>query len=510
MTTNGNANGTPQGIKAARIAIIGAGVGGLVTALHLHAHGFTNIILFEAATKVTSLGVGINVQPHAVLILRDLGLLPALQSTGVETRELNYYDQYGNPIISEPRGKFAGYKVPQFSIHRGHLQLLLLEAVKERLGEASVKLNHSLERYDRESTAGHETINLHFIQRKTHEPATTSTSSADITIAADGINSTIRRLLYPAEGPPNFSGRILWRRCLEREPYLTGASMVWSGHANQKFIAYPISPVSTSTNPSGEGAKEGNTLVNWIAELRVRDENDPDTTPPEKPDWTISVPKEKFAGAFKSWTFGFLNVPDLVEKTEKVYEFPMCDRTPVERWSFGHLTLLGDAAHPMYPIGSNGASQAIMDAAGLTKYLLLCEQVGGVEEALMRYQDERLPATARIVMANRGNGPDHVMQIAYERAPEGFKHINDIISQDELESIGAVYKNIAGFEVEKVNAMAELSEGTAERLGLTSPKAWTAKKVDGVVPNGVDSDVVKGGKSVGTQIGINWTAVADP
>ena len=340
-------NGHTSSMRDIKIAIIGAGVGGLVTALHLHAHGFKNIQLFEAASKLTSLGVGINVQPHAVLVLRDLGLLPALQSTGVETRELNYYDQYGNPIISETRGRFAGYKVPQFSIHRGHLQMLLFEAVRERLGDECVHLNHSLETFEN-SDAGSESegkAKLHFVQRKTSKPAETPYVEADLVIAADGINSAVRRTLYPDEGPPHFSGRILWRGCMERKPYLTGASMVWSGHANQKFIAYPISPISKDSQG------EQSLLVNWIAELRVRDENDPDTTPPEKADCTMSVPKSKFAGAFAKWTFGFLDVPGLIEGTEKVYEFPMCDRTPVERWSFGNLTLLGDAAHPMYPIG---------------------------------------------------------------------------------------------------------------------------------------------------------------
>lgn len=457
--------------RNARVAIIGAGVGGLVTALQLHAHGFKNIEIFEAANQLTSLGVGINVQPHAILVLRDLGLLPALESTGIKTQELNYYDRFGNPIISEPRGEYAGYNVPQFSIHRGHLQMLLLEAVKERIGKDSVHLNHALSNFDDQENTS-ERVRLHFVQRKTNIPASTPEVEADLVVAADGINSTVRRILYPKEGPPHFSGRILWRGCLEREPYLTGGSMIWSGHANQKFIAYPISKRAQLSDPP-------KSLVNWIAELRVRDENDPDTTPPERTDWTMSVPKERFAGAFKDWTFGFLNVPDFIEKTDMVYEYPMCDRDPVAQWSFGRLTLLGDAAHPMYPIGSNGASQAILDAASLTKCLLTCTSLADIPGALHQYQNDRRPVTAKIVMANRGNGPDHVMQLAYERAPDGFKHINDIIPQQELESIGLAYKAIAGFEVEKVNDLAKRSEGTAEKLGLKSPHAWTLN-TDGV------------------------------
>ena len=236
--------------------------------------------------------------------------------------------------------------------------------------------------------------------------------------------------------------------------------MVWAGDANQKFIAYPI---------SSRAQRKGRSLVNWIAELRVRAENDPDTSPP-KADWTKTVPKERFAGEFKSWTFGFLDTPDLIDKTDKVYEFPMCDRDPVARWSFGRMTLLGDAAHPMYPIGSNGASQAIIDAQVLTSCLL--EYPTNMPLALEAYQTARLPPTAKIVMANRANGPDHVMQVAHERAPDGFKDIYDVIPKDELEGIGAAYKAIAGFQLEEVNQNARKSEGTAERLGLRPPKVW--------------------------------------
>ena len=212
-------------------------------------------------------------------------------------------------------------------------------------------------------------------------------------------------------------------------------------------------------------------MVNWIAELRVRAEDDPGTTPP-KPDWNKAVPKERFAGEFESWSFGFLDTPSLIAQTEKVYEFPMCDRDPVDRWSFGRLTLLGDAAHPMYPIGSNGASQEINDAQALIQCLL--DHPGDIPTALRAYQDRRLPPTAKIVMANRANGPDHVMQVAHERAPDGFKNIYDVIPKDELEGIGAVYKTVAGFEVGKVNEAAKRSEGRAEKLHLKSPAAWCA------------------------------------
>jgi 2-polyprenyl-6-methoxyphenol hydroxylase-like FAD-dependent oxidoreductase len=215
--------------------------------------------------------------------------------------------------------------------------MMLLDAVKERLGSERIHLDHCFSQFSQDEAAG--TVTAKFFRRGSSIPADIPSKTADMLIAADGINSTARRILYPNEGPPHFSGRILWRGCMERAPYLTGGSMVWAGHANQKFIAYPI---------SARSARNGNSLVNWICELRVRDENDPDTTPP-KADWLATVPKERFLGPFEQWNnVGSLNVKKLVEETEKVFEFPMCDRDPVERWSFGRLTLLGDAAVSKY------------------------------------------------------------------------------------------------------------------------------------------------------------------
>jgi 2-polyprenyl-6-methoxyphenol hydroxylase-like FAD-dependent oxidoreductase len=439
-----------------KILIAGAGVGGLTTALALHAAGFSDIHIFEATSSLTTLGVGINVQPSAVLILRNLGLLEALEKTGVKTQELNYYNRHGDPIISEPRGVQAGYMVPQFSIHRGEFQMLLLSAVKERLGEHVLHLNHAFTTFEQNDKS----ITAHFSRRRDGEPAELSSVTGDVLIAADGINSTARKLLYPLEGPPRFSGRMLWRGCIERDPYLTGASMVWAGHADQKFIAYPISQRS---------ANKGKSLVNWIAELRVRDKDDTDLTPP-KTDWTKAVKKDVFAAPFESWRCGGLEMKDLIDNTEKVFEFPMSDRDPVEAWSFGRLTLLGDAAHAMYPIGSNGASQAIIDAETLAK--LLSANTSDIPGALKAYEQERLPATAKIVMANRANGPDHVLQLAEERAPDGFKNVHDVIPKEELEEVGKMYKKIAGFEMDSVNEKAKQTEGVDAQRGLKSPQDW--------------------------------------
>jgi 2-polyprenyl-6-methoxyphenol hydroxylase-like FAD-dependent oxidoreductase len=438
-----------------KILIAGAGIGGLTAALSLHAVGYTDIHIFEASSTLTTLGVGINVQPSAVLILRNLGLLEALEHTGIETQELNFYNRHGDSILSEKRGKHAGYAVPQFSIHRGDFQMLLLSSVKERLGEEAVHLNHALTGFSQDSKS----ITAQFSQRRDGAPAELSGVRGDVLIAADGINSTARRILYPGEGPPRFSGRMLWRGCLEREPYLTGASMVWAGHADQKFIAYPISQRSADNNKS---------LVNWIAELRIRGKDDKDLTPP-KTDWTKAVDKSIFEGPFEKWRCGGLEMKDLIDKTGMVFEFPMSDRDPVDQWSFGRLTLLGDSAHAMYPIGSNGASQAIIDAETLAEHLKATEDVIA---ALKAYEVERLPPTAQIVMANRANGPDHVLQMAEERAPDGFTNIYDIIPKEELEEIGAVYKKVAGFDMGNVNAKAKATEDESSKLKLSSPKDW--------------------------------------
>lgn len=238
--------------------------------------------------------------------------------------------------------------------------------------------------------------------------------------------------------------------------------MVWAGHADQKFIAYPI---------SSRSARNGKSLVNWIAELRVRSKKElqKDTTPP-KTDWTKTVDKNVFRGPFDGWKCGGLEMRELIDQTDKVFEFPMSDRDPVERWSFGRITLLGDAAHAMYPIGSNGASQAIIDAECLALHLK--GSIDDVPAALKRYEEERLPPTAKIVMANRANGPDHVLQIAEERAPQGFENVEDVIPREELEGIGKAYKAVAGFERESVNVKARETEGVAERLGLKSPSDW--------------------------------------
>ncbi len=406
--------------------IIGGGIGGLITALTLHRTGMS-VKVFESVSEIKPLGVGINLLPHAVRILTNLGLEKELAEIGLPTGELLYVNKYGQQIWQEPRGLEAGYLWPQYSIHRGRLQMMLLEAVKDRIGKESVMTGHHLESFQTTDDG----VEAHFINRKTNEKL--GSYQADVMIGADGIHSNVRKHFYPDEGLPKFSGRILWRGITEAEPYLTERSMIMAGFQDQKFVAYPVTPKNSHT---------GEALINWIAELHVGGDV------PPKSDWNEKVDKAIFAPSFSEWNFGWLNVPELIEKTETVYAFPMVDRDPLPQWTFGKITLLGDAAHPMYPIGSNGASQAILDADALGQAF---QHEKDVELALRAYEEARLQPTASIVESNRKNGPEVVMQIAEERAPQGFDHIHDIISQQELEGISNQYKQIAGFHQQTLN-----------------------------------------------------------
>ncbi|HWK23060.1 MAG TPA: flavin-dependent oxidoreductase [Ureibacillus sp.] len=406
--------------------IVGGGIGGLVTALKLHREGIS-VKVFESVETIKALGVGINLLPHSVRVLTELGLAEELEQTGLPTAELMYVNKFGQKIWQEDRGNNAGYKWPQYSIHRGRLQMLLLKAVKDQLGEEAVLTGHHLTSFENEANG----VAAHFENKKTGESL--GTYRADILIAADGIHSVVRKFFYPNEGLPKYSGRILWRGITEATPYLTGRSMIMAGYQDQKFVAYPICP---------DTAAKGSSLVNWIAELNV-------DTMPDRADWNKEIDKEKFAPAFKNWDFGWLNVPKIIEEAEAVYEFPMVDRDPLPQWTFGRITLLGDAAHPMYPIGSNGASQAILDADALGQVIV---EQQDAETTLKAYEALRREATANIVLTNRQNGPEAVMQIVEDRAPNGFANLDDVISYTELEEIANRYKKIAGFDRESLNA----------------------------------------------------------
>ncbi len=413
-----------------RVAIAGGGIGGLAMALQCERRGI-ECTVFEASERIEPLGVGINLLPHSVKILAALGLLEELLATGIETAELAFFNRHGQAIWREPRGIAAGYDFPQVSIHRGELHMLLYRHAVKRLGAERVRTGHAIKRFDI-GTFGAPAKAVFESRRSNEEVAEVG---AELIVAADGIHSTVRAAFFPDEGLPIYSGRVLWRGTCIAPPFLTGRSMMQAGHATQKAVVYPISrKVFEET---------GNNLTNWIMELAV-----PGDTPPRQ-DWAREVDKGVFARPFDGWKWDWLDVPSLIANGGPAYEYPMCDRDPLARWSHGRVTLLGDAAHPMYPIGSNGAAQAILDTESLANALAA---EADVAKALERYEAERREATGKIILANRGNGPDQVMQLAEERAPQGFKHVNDVISQEELEAIAARYKQTAGFAKSQVNA----------------------------------------------------------
>jgi len=410
------------------VLIAGGGIGGLTLALSLNQIGVPAKV-FESVAELRPLGVGINVLPHAVRELIELGLLDKLDQAGVRTKELAYFSKHGRPIWSEPRGLEAGYKWPQFSIHRGVLQQILLDAAIERLGAGNILTSHHLTGWEETS----EGVRASFVDKATGRKA--GTYEGALLIACDGIHSAVREKLYPQEGPPIWNGRILWRGITDSDAFLSGRTMIMAGHEILKFVCYPI-----SKQPDANGKHR----INWVAERHM-----PPTYQWRREDYNRTAKLEEFLPWFESWQFDWLDVPALIKNCPHAYEYPLVDRDPLARWTFGPVTLLGDAAHPMYPIGSNGASQAILDARVLTREILA---LGETNAALAAYEAERRPATTDLVMLNRRNGPEQVMQLVEERAPDGYNVVTDVLSQQELEDIAANYKRVAGFQVDALNA----------------------------------------------------------
>ncbi|MFE1174102.1 flavin-dependent oxidoreductase [Streptomyces sp. NPDC058773] len=397
-----------------RVIIAGGGIGGLATALSLHAAGVEDITVAEAAAEIRQLGVGINLLPHAVRELTELGLGDRLAEIGVPTRELAYFTPHGQLIWSEPRGLDVGYRWPQYSVHRGRLQLMLLDAVRERLGDGAVRTGHQLTGFTTQADG----VTARF---------GTAQLTGDLLIGADGIRSTVRAQLYPAEGAPLWNGLVLWRGTTRARPFRGDRSMVMVGNSEQKFVAYPISA------PDSRGEVE----INWIAERPL------DRAAENRGDWNRRVPVGKFLPYFEDWNFDWLDVAATIRNADAAYEYPMVDRDPLPHWTHGRVTVLGDAAHPMYPIGSNGASQAILDARVLSDALA---RLGGPAEACRAYEAERRPPTSAITLANRKMGPELVLKLAHERAPEGFEDIEQILPLAEREEIATRYKRVAGFD----------------------------------------------------------------
>jgi 2-polyprenyl-6-methoxyphenol hydroxylase-like FAD-dependent oxidoreductase len=408
-----------------RVLIAGGGIGGLTLALSLHQAGI-DCEVFEQAPEIRPLGVGINVLPHAMRELTELGLQERVAAAGIVTQELAYANRLGQMIWSEPRGRLAGYAWPQVSIHRGFLHLELLAAARERLGDARIRLGARMAGFEQDEAG----VTLRLDDGRAER--------GDVLVAADGIHSAARALFYPNEGPPIWNGAILWRATSIADPFLTGATMAVAGNRNDKFVVYPIKDLP-----------DGRKLTNWIAERRV----DPNQEW-KREDWNRPGRIEDFEQTFAGWRFPWLDIPALIRSAQAVYEFPMVDRDPLPRWTHGRVTLLGDAAHPLYPIGSNGASQGILDARTLALKLATTANPVAAMEA---YEAIRRPATAALVAATRGDGPDSVLDIAEARAPDGFADIEAVMPHAERAEIAAHYKRLAGFEPATLNARPSLT-----------------------------------------------------
>jgi 2-polyprenyl-6-methoxyphenol hydroxylase-like FAD-dependent oxidoreductase len=406
-----------------RVAIVGGGIGGLALALGLHQRGIACDV-YEAAPEVRELGVGITLLPHAMRELAALGLQAQLEPLGIENFESVFFNRWGQFIYREPRGRHAGYEVPELGMHRGKLHGVMYRAALKRLGAGRVHLDHRCVGLQQDATQ----VTLVFQDGQGRlRPAV----DADIVIACDGVNSAVRRQFYPDEKPA-FAGINTWRGVTVHKPILTGKSYLRIGSIDTgKMVIYPI---------VDDVDGQGNQLINWVAEIRSADMG--------RNDWNKPGQLADFLPVYQDWKFDWLDVPALIAGASEILEYPMVDKDPVTRWTFGRVTFLGDAAHPMYPRGSNGSAQALLDAAMLSTLLA---EGGEPTAALLRYEATRLPATAQVVETNRTVPPDFIIMKADElsggRPYPGT--IDELVSQDELRRISDDYKKVAGFALEK-------------------------------------------------------------
>ena len=407
------------------VIIVGAGIGGLTLALELHKVGIASRV-YEAAPEVKQVGVGVTLLPHCVKALGELGLVDELGKLAVATRETVFFNRFGQKIHSEPTGRHAGYEWPQFQVHRADILKILLDAFKARVGEDRLFLGWKCTGFEQDAGS----VSGKFVSTTTGEAL--PPPKGDVLIACDGIHSVVRKQLHPSEGAHVYSGVNMWRGVTRMKPYMTGESYVRAGWLTPgKMVIYPI---------RNNIDAEGRSLVNWVCEV---------TTPKfEQRDWNRQGNIDDFIGPFADWNFDWLDIPAMIRASDIILEFPMIDQDPLPWWTQGRVTLLGDAAHPMVPRGSNGAGQAILDTIALRDLLVANKDPLA---ALKTYEAQRLPATANVVLTNRKNPPDAILREVWQRTGDKpFTAIDDVITKNEIMAISDGYKKVAGYDRESL------------------------------------------------------------
>ena len=407
------------------VIIVGAGIGGLTLALELHKVGIASRV-YEAAPEIKQVGVGVTLLPHCVKALGELGLVDELGKLAVATRETVFFNRFGQKIHSEPTGRHAGYEWPQFQVHRADILKILLDAFKARVGEDRLFLGWKCTGFEQDAGS----VSGKFVSTTTGEAL--PPPKGDVLIACDGIHSVVRKQLHPSEGAHVYSGVNMWRGVTRMKPYMTGESYVRAGWLTPgKMVIYPI---------RNNIDAEGRSLVNWVCEV---------TTPKfEQRDWNRQGNIDDFIGPFADWNFDWLDIPAMIRASDIILEFPMIDQDPLPWWTQGRVTLLGDAAHPMVPRGSNGAGQAILDTIALRDLLVANKDPLA---ALKTYEAQRLPATANVVLTNRKNPPDAILREVWQRTGDKpFTDIDDVITKNEIMAISDGYKKVAGYDRESL------------------------------------------------------------
>lgn len=418
------------------VLIAGGGISGLTLALSCHQVGIP-FQVFEASSKMRPLGVGINLQPSAVRELFDLGLEKRLDEVGIRLKDYGLYTKKGLHVWTEPRGLDAGYDWPAYSVHRGRLHMMLYEEVLRRAGPSAVQTGWR--------ATGFDTQDDRALLMLEDREGNTRTVEGSVVVGADGIHSTIRRQMQPHESEPQWGGAMLWRGTTQSRPFLSGASMALVGHDGLRFVTYPISAPDPET---------GLATINWICNLQF----DPNQKF-RKEDYSRAANIDDFLPAFEQISFDWLNAAELIRGADEIFEYPMVDRDPLDSWTVGLTTLMGDAAHAAYPVGSNGAGAGITDARKLVASFL---SHGLTKTALHAYEDEMLPITSKIILMNRTAGPDKILDIVEKRCGGQFDNIEDVIAHDEMAEHAATYKRVAGYGIAETNSSPSLIASDAQ------------------------------------------------